>query len=102
LADRIGIYPLAVRGAKTSAQAATLWSTNLNITLSVPSITGGSSRRPVACAWRSGMAVTVTMVLPLVSLYRPRIRNPVARGTQRSCNRFNGSAVLGPSSPAPT
>ncbi len=27
------IYPLAVRGAGTSAQAATLWSTNLLITL---------------------------------------------------------------------
>ena len=34
------IYPLAVRGAGTSAQAATLWTTNLVITLSLLSILG--------------------------------------------------------------
>jgi sugar porter (SP) family MFS transporter len=34
------IYPLAVRGAGTSAQSATLWTTNLVITLSLLSILG--------------------------------------------------------------
>ena len=34
------IYPLAVRGTGTSAQAATLWTTNLVITLSLLSILG--------------------------------------------------------------
>ena len=34
------IYPLAVRGAGTSAQAATLWTTNLVITLTLLSILG--------------------------------------------------------------
>jgi hypothetical protein len=34
------IYPLAVRGAGTSAQAATLWTTNLVITLSLLPILG--------------------------------------------------------------
>jgi hypothetical protein len=40
------IYPLAVRGAGTSAQAATLWTTNLVITLSLLSILGGIGAGP--------------------------------------------------------
>ena len=35
------IYPLAVRGAGTAAQSATLWTTNLIITLSLLSIING-------------------------------------------------------------
>ena len=40
------IYPLAVRLAGTSAQAATLWTTNLVITLSLLSILGGIGAGP--------------------------------------------------------
>jgi hypothetical protein len=40
------IYPLAVRGAGTSAQAATLWTTNLLITISLLSILNGIGAGP--------------------------------------------------------
>jgi Sugar (and other) transporter len=40
------IYPLAVRGAGTGAQAATLWTTDLVITLSLLSILGGIGAGP--------------------------------------------------------
>jgi sugar porter (SP) family MFS transporter len=40
------IYPLAVRGAGTSAQAATLWTTNLVITITLLSILNGIGAGP--------------------------------------------------------
>ena len=40
------IYPLAVRGAGTSAQSATLWGTNLLITLTLLTMIDVYRRRP--------------------------------------------------------
>jgi MFS family permease len=47
------IYPLAVRGAGTSAQAATLWTTNLIITLTLLTILDGIGAGPTM--WLYGL-----------------------------------------------
>jgi MFS family permease len=81
------IYPLAVRGAGTSAQAMTLWSTNLLITLTLLTIINGIGAGPTMWLYAAFNVAAFAFVwwrMPeLTGRSLEQIENQLHRGTFR-------------------